>query len=70
VELTIHLHLVPRLRMPGAIPPLPQYIFMAWCLVKQRDNFIFSFLLTLLNRGLSIINIIVGISFNDKLSTE
>jgi hypothetical protein len=23
----------------GAIPPLPQYIFMAWCLVKHRDNF-------------------------------
>jgi len=24
--------------MRGAIPPLPQYTFMAWCLVKQRDN--------------------------------
>jgi hypothetical protein len=24
--------------MHGAIPPLPQYVFMAWCLVKQRDN--------------------------------
>jgi hypothetical protein len=22
----------------GAIPPLPQYAFIAWCLVKQRDN--------------------------------
>jgi hypothetical protein len=32
-------HLVPRLRMRGAIPPLPQYVFMAWCLVKHRDNF-------------------------------
>jgi hypothetical protein len=29
---------VPRLRMHGAIPPLPQYVFfMAWCLVKHRD---------------------------------
>jgi hypothetical protein len=27
--------------MRGAIPPLPQYVFMVWCLVKQRDNFIF-----------------------------
>jgi hypothetical protein len=23
--------------MCGAIPLLPQYIFMAWCLVKHRD---------------------------------
>jgi hypothetical protein len=27
--------------MRGAIPPLPQYVFMAWCLVKHRDNFNF-----------------------------
>jgi hypothetical protein len=29
--------------MSGAIPPLHQYAFMAWCLVKKkhRDNFIF-----------------------------
>jgi hypothetical protein len=26
-------------RMRGAIPPLPRYAFMAWCLVKHRDNF-------------------------------
>jgi hypothetical protein len=25
--------------MHGAVPPLPQYVFMAWCLVKHRDNF-------------------------------
>jgi hypothetical protein len=25
--------------MRGAMPPLPQYVFMAWCLVKHRDNF-------------------------------
>jgi len=25
--------------MRGNIPALPQYIFMAWCLVKHRDNF-------------------------------
>jgi hypothetical protein len=24
--------------MRGAIPP-PPYVFMAWCLVKRRDNF-------------------------------
>jgi hypothetical protein len=34
VKLTIHLHLVPRLRVRGAIHVLPQYAFMAWCSVK------------------------------------
>jgi hypothetical protein len=24
--------------MRGAIPPLPQYSFMAWCSVKHRDT--------------------------------
>jgi hypothetical protein len=28
--------------MSGAIPPLPQYAFIALCLVKQRDNFTFT----------------------------
>jgi hypothetical protein len=28
--------------MLGAIPSLPQYAFMAWCLVKHRDNFTFT----------------------------
>jgi hypothetical protein len=27
--------------MRGAIPPLHQYVFMVWCLVKHRDNFTF-----------------------------
>jgi hypothetical protein len=30
--------------MRGAILPLPQYAFMAWCLVKHRDNFTFTFI--------------------------
>jgi hypothetical protein len=29
--------------MRGAIPPLPQYIFIAWCLVKHGDSFTFTF---------------------------
>jgi hypothetical protein len=41
MKLTTHLHLVPKSRMHGAIPPLPQYVFMAWCLVKHRDKFTF-----------------------------
>jgi len=40
VELTPHLHLVPKLRLRGAIPPLLQYVFMAWCLVKYRIVFV------------------------------
>jgi len=35
VKLTTHLHLVPKLRIRGAIPPLPQYD-MAWCSVKAQ----------------------------------
>jgi hypothetical protein len=36
-----HSYLVLRSRMHEVIPPLPQYVFMAWCLVKHRDNFTF-----------------------------
>jgi hypothetical protein len=28
--------------MSGTVPPLPQYAFMAWWLVKHRDNFTFT----------------------------
>jgi len=35
VKLTIHLYLVPRSRMRGALPPLPRYAFMASCSVKK-----------------------------------
>jgi hypothetical protein len=29
--------------MSEAIPPLPQYSFMEWCLVKHGDSFTFTF---------------------------
>jgi hypothetical protein len=32
-----------QVKMRGAIHPLPQYVFMSWCLVKHRDNFTFTF---------------------------
>jgi hypothetical protein len=38
VKLTTNLHLMPRSRMRGAIPPLPQYAFMAWCSVKAQGQ--------------------------------
>jgi hypothetical protein len=25
--------------MRGAIPPLPRYVFIAWCLLKYKDSF-------------------------------
>jgi len=43
VKLTTHILLVPRSRMCGAIPPLSQYVFMPWCLLKHRGNFTFTF---------------------------
>jgi len=45
VKLTTHLHLVQRLRMRGAIPLLPPYVFIAWCLVEHRDSSTFTFTL-------------------------
>jgi hypothetical protein len=35
---------VPRLRMREAVPSHPQYVFMAWYLVKHRDVFTFMYL--------------------------
>jgi hypothetical protein len=39
--------------MLGAMSSLPQYVFMAWCLVKHRDNFTFTFTILLPLRGYS-----------------
>jgi membrane protein YdbS with pleckstrin-like domain len=47
MKLTTDLHLVPR-PMRGAIPPLPQYVFMAWCLVRHRYKFTFNYEETLI----------------------
>jgi len=41
VKLTTHSIWCRVQRMCGDIPPLPQYILMAWCLVKHRGNFTF-----------------------------
>jgi hypothetical protein len=32
------LNVMPRSRMHGAIPPFPQFAFMAWCLVKAQGQ--------------------------------
>jgi hypothetical protein len=39
VKLTTYLHLVPRSRMGGAIPPITQYASIAWCSVKAQIKF-------------------------------
>jgi hypothetical protein len=36
--------------MGGDILPLPQYVFTAWYLVKDRDNFTFSFIISLIKK--------------------
>jgi len=41
VKLTTHLHLVPRSRLRVNVPPLPQYVFMVWYLIKHRENLTF-----------------------------
>jgi hypothetical protein len=38
IKLSTHIHLVPRSRMRGAIPPLPQYAFIALCSVKAKGQ--------------------------------
>jgi hypothetical protein len=40
--------------MCGAMPPLPQYLFMVWCLFKHRDNFTFTFLTFYLYRSIDL----------------
>jgi hypothetical protein len=35
---TTYLHLVLRSRMYGDIPPIPQYTFMVWYLVKKKAH--------------------------------
>jgi hypothetical protein len=40
--MTTHLHLVPRSKNAWSYTSTPQYVFMAWCLVKRRDNFTFT----------------------------
>jgi len=37
-EAAHHLHLVPRSRIRGPVHPLPQYSFMARCLVKAQEE--------------------------------
>jgi len=42
VKPTTVLHLVPRSKNAWSYTSTPQYVFMAWFLVKHRDNFTFT----------------------------
>jgi len=46
MKLTTHIHLVPKSSVRGAVPPLSQCAFMAWCLVKAQGK-LYLFYLTL-----------------------
>jgi hypothetical protein len=48
-------------RMSGAIHSLPQYVFMAWCLVKYRDNFTFTF--TTLHQAYTLIRLFTSYAY-------
>jgi len=41
VKLTTHLHLLPKSKNAWSYTSIPQYVLIAWCLVKHRDNFNF-----------------------------
>jgi hypothetical protein len=55
--------------MSRAIPPLPQYVFTAWCLVKHRDSFyLFLLVCKLLNDAVSTYRLF-RVEGNDRLMT-
>jgi hypothetical protein len=39
---------VPRSKNAWSYTSTPQYAFMAWCLVKHRDNFTLSFIIIII----------------------
>jgi hypothetical protein len=41
-----------------AIPPLPQYAFIAWCLVKHRDNFTFTPRIRVIPKKLTVTHLV------------
>jgi hypothetical protein len=47
--------------MSGAIPSLPKYVFMTWCLVKYRDDFSFFTFRRRLGTGRDLFEAIIAI---------
>jgi len=61
MTLISHLHVVLRLSMCGAIPPL---LFMVWCLIKHRYSFCFS-IFCLISKTYQECNLFCTIMLND-----
>jgi hypothetical protein len=57
-KLTTHLHLVPKSKNAWSYTSTPQYAFMAWCLVKNKDNFTFTLAYTQLSSVANILHVI------------
>jgi len=55
VKLITHLYLVPRLKMCTEIYPFPKYVFMAWRIIRHRDNFCL-LLYGILHTGVAVLN--------------
>jgi hypothetical protein len=55
VKLTTHLHLVSKSKIRWSYTSIPQYVLLAWRLVKHRDNFTFTFtILSYQSQGSSV----------------
>jgi hypothetical protein len=50
VKPTTHLHVMPKSRMCGAVPPLSKRVFIEWCLINIWTSFFF---FCLYNHGVS-----------------
>jgi hypothetical protein len=59
VKLTTHLHLVPRSKNAWRYTSTPQYVFMAWCLVKHKD-FTFTFTRKTINAYMLLDKVIIN----------
>jgi hypothetical protein len=60
--------------MSGAIPPIPQYVFMGWCVVKHRGNFTLPYLVEMKNHTESLKarnhSEVPGIGGEDNIRTD
>jgi hypothetical protein len=63
--LTTHLHLVPKVKNSGAIPPLPPHVFVVQCSIKHRDNYTFFYQKISKSSGDDLIRLLLSRSMSD-----
>jgi hypothetical protein len=68
VKLTTHLHLVLRSKNAWSCISTPPIRFMAWCLVKHRDNFTFTLLSLSCNKLFLLISLLVCLGWEMSVS--